>query len=471
MLLAAFVAFFYIAGLVSAVAAAMTARTAQGALAWCLALVTFPFLAVPAYWVFGRSKFQGFEDAYNERAGEIDALVDEIRGNLEQADARLETRVPEYEALEHLSGSHFLRRNQTELLINGEATFNSICAGIAKAREYVVVQFYMIHDDGLGRRLQQCLLERAAAGIRVFLLYDEIGSGGLPDSYVEELRRGGVKVSGFKTTQGFRNRFQLNFRNHRKIVIVDGFTGWIGGHNVGDEYLGLNPKMSPWRDTHLKIEGPAVIQLQMATIADWFWATRELPDLSWVAQPSPDGQQKAIVVSSAPTQRLETAGMMFVTLLNAAQQRVWLSAPYFVPDESVMRALKLAALRGADVRILLPGTSDNLLVSLAAFHYIDELRGLGIRFYEYKPGFLHEKVMLVDDEVGAVGTANFDNRSFRLNFEITAIVADSEFVEEMASMFTQDFKHSVELDPETLKDRSFFWRLGVKLARLASPVL
>ncbi len=180
MLIAAFVAFFYISGLASAVAAAMTARTAQGALAWCLALITFPFLAVPAYWVFGRSKFQGFEDAYNERAEEIDALLNEIRGNLEQADARLETRVPEYEALEHLSGSHFLRRNQTELLINGEATFNSICAGIAKARDYVVVQFYMIHDDGLGRRLQQCLLERAAAGIRVFLLYDEIGSGGLP---------------------------------------------------------------------------------------------------------------------------------------------------------------------------------------------------------------------------------------------------------------------------------------------------
>ncbi len=280
-----------------------------------------------------------------------------------------------------------------------------------------------------------------------------------------------MKVSGFKTTQGFRNRFQLNFRNHRKIVIVDGFTGWIGGHNVGDEYLGLNPKMSPWRDTHLKIEGPAVIQLQMATMVDWFWATRELPALSWVTQPSASGQQKIIIVPSAPTQRLETAGMMFVTLLNAAQHRVWLSAPYFVPDESVMRALKLAALRGADVRILLPGTSDNLMVSLAAFHYIEELRGLGIRFFEYKPGFLHEKVMLVDDEVGAVGTANFDNRSFRLNFEITAIVADSEFVEEMASMFTQDFKHSVELDPETLKGRSFFWRLGVKLARLASPVL
>ena len=254
-------------------------------------------------------------------------------------------------------------------------------------------------------------------------------------------------------------------------MIVDGLAGWVGGHNVGDEYLGLDPKMSPWRDTHLKLEGPAVIQLQMAAVADWFWATRELPELCWEARPANDGNRTAMVIPSAPTQRLEVAGLMFVTLINAAQQRVWITAPYFVPDESVMRALKLAALRGADVRILIPGQSDNALVSLAAFYYIEELRDLGIRFYEFRPGFLHEKVMLVDDEVGVVGTANFDNRSFRLNFEVTAIVADANFVAEMAMMFEADFAHSEQLDPSSLGERPFFWRLGVRLARLVSPVL
>ena len=471
MILAAAAAFFYIAGLVSAVFAAMTARTAQGAIAWTLALVTFPFVSVPLYWVFGRSKFQGFEQAYKERADEIDHKVDAIRSNLSRSGASLEVRVPEYEALEQLCESNFVRGNATELLINGEATFDSICAGIAMAKDYVVAQFYMIHDDGMGRRFADSLAERARAGVRVFLLYDEIGSYGLPSLYLERLSAAGVQVSGFRSTQGFRNRFQLNFRNHRKIVIVDGSAGWVGGHNVGDEYLGLDPKMSPWRDTHLKLEGPAVIQLQMAAVADWFWATRDLPDLCWEARPAEHGNRTAMVIPSAPTQRLEVAGLMFVTLINAAQHRVWITAPYFVPDESVMRALKLAALRGADVCILLAGQSDNLMVSLAAFYYVEELRDLGIRFYEYRPGFLHQKVMLVDDEVGVVGTANFDNRSFRLNFEVTAVVADADFVAEMAMMFEADFAHSEALDPASLRRRPFFWRLGVRLARLVSPVL
>jgi cardiolipin synthase len=471
MILAAVAGFFYIAGMVSAALAAMTARTAQGAIAWTVALITFPFVSVPLYWVFGRSKFQGFEQAYKERADEIDTKVELIRNNLSRSGRRLEVRVPEYEALEQLCNSHFVRGNATELLIDGAATFDSICAGIAEARDYVIAQFYMIHDDGLGRRFADCLAERARAGVRVFLLYDEIGSYGLPPLYVDRLRAAGVRVSGFKTTQGFRNRFQLNFRNHRKIVIVDGIAGWVGGHNVGDEYLGLDPKMSPWRDTHVKLEGPAVIQLQMAAVADWFWATRELPDLCWEARPAEHGNRTAMVIPSAPTQRLEVAGLMFVTLINAAQRRVWITAPYFVPDESVMRALKLAALRGADVRVVLPGQSDNLLVSLAAYHYVEELRELGIRFYEFRPGFLHQKVMLVDDEVGVVGTANFDNRSFRLNFEVTAVVADATFVTEMAMMLEADFARCEVLDPSSLRQRPFFWRLGVRLARLVSPVL
>jgi len=471
MILAAVASFFYLSGLVSAVFAAMTARTAQGTIAWTLALITFPFFAVPLYWVFGRSKFQGFEQAYEERADEIDSKVELIRSNLTRSGRQLEVRVPEYEALEQLGGSNFVRGNATELLIDGQATFDSICAGIADAKDYVLAQFYMIHDDGLGRRFADSLAERARAGVRVFLLYDEIGSYGLPELYIERLRAAGVRVSGFRTTQGFRNRFQLNFRNHRKIVIVDGVTGWVGGHNVGDEYLGLDPKMTPWRDTHLKLEGPAVIQLQTAAVEDWFWATRELPDLCWEARPAGHDNRTAIVIPSAPTQRLEVAGLMFVTLINAAQQRVWITAPYFVPDESVMRALKLAALRGADVRILLAGQSDNLLVSLAAFYYVEELRELGIRFYELRPGFLHQKVMLVDDEVGVVGTANFDNRSFRLNFEVTAVVADADFVAEMAMMLEDDFARSEELDPSSLRERPFLWRLGVRLARLVSPVL
>ncbi len=461
----------YVAGAIAAVDAILTTRTEQGAIAWSVSLLTMPFVAVPAYLVFGRSKFEGKMAAYEQRKHEIDALVATIRENLRPWNVDGEGAPGTYRAVQKLSGMALTRGNQVELLIDGTATFDSILAGIAQAKHYALVQFYMIHDDGLGRRMQQAMIERARAGVRVYLLYDEVGSKGLTKAYLEELRAAGVVASSFRPTQGAGNRFQLNFRNHRKMVVVDGTTGWIGGHNVGDEYLGLNPEMTPWRDTHVRIVGPAVLQLQATILADWYWATRSIPDLNWKPEAAIGGDQQVMIVPSAPTQELETAGLFFVTALNSADERFWVSAPYFVPDEAVMKALALAALRGVDVRVITTGKGDSLPVQLAGFHYIQKLRSLGIRFYAYKPGFLHEKVMLVDDDVSAVGTANFDNRSFRLNFEVTALIVDREFAARMHAMFEDDFAHAELIDPLEFDRKPFWWRFGVNLSRLASPVL
>lgn len=463
---------FYIVGLVAAAHAALNTRTAQGAVAWTLFLLMFPFLGLPAYLVFGRNKFQGLAEAFEASEARIRDLIAEVRKNI--APWRIEpAEGPSWHrALRRIaSGAGLTRGNRATLLIDGEATFDDLLAGIAAAERYVLFQFYMIHDDGLGRRVRNALIERARAGVEVRVLYDEVGSSGLPGSYVRELERNGISVSSFKPTQGMFNRFQLNFRNHRKMVVVDGRVGWVGGHNVGDEYLGLDPKFSPWRDTHVRIEGPAVLQLQAAIVTDWYWATRELPDLDWAPQPSPDGDQLAMIVPTGPTGHLETASLLFVSALSAADKRIWLTAPYFVPDEAVMKALKLAALRGLDVRIMTSGKGDSLPVYLAAFHYLYELRDLGIRFYSYEPGFLHQKVMLIDDDIAAVGTHNFDNRSFRLNFEVMAVIVDHDFAREMAAMFEGDFAHAKRLDPNELDRRPIWWWLGVRLARLASPVL
>lgn len=462
---------FYLAGFSLAVHAIMTVRTAPGAVAWSVSLVTMPFVAVPAYLVLGRSKFEGMAAAYEANQDEIDNLRETIRANLERWNVDTGEVASTYSAVKRLSGMGMTRGNHVKLLINGEETFDSILAGIAAAREYVLVQFYMFHDDGLGRRMKAVLIERAKAGVRAYMLYDEVGSSGLPRSYIEELRQAGVEVSSFRPTQGAGNRFQLNFRNHRKIVVVDGVSGWVGGHNVGDEYLGLDSEFTPWRDTHVRIDGPAALQLQAVFAGDWYWATRELPPLNWTPQPSKDGNVMSMIFPSAPSQRLETAGLLFVTALHSARARIWLSAPYFVPDEAVMKALELAALRGVDVRIITSGKSDSLPVYLAAFHYMEKLRDLGIRFYAYKPGFLHEKVMLIDNEVSSVGTANFDNRSFRLNFEVTALIVDEEFSAKMETMFEQDFAHAEILDPSRFDAKSFLWRFGVNLSRLAAPVL
>lgn len=469
--IAAIVAVFYIAGFVLAGHSVMTTRTAQGAIAWSVSLVSFPFAAVPAYLVFGRARFEGFQEAYEERSDEIDHIYRRFRENLEPWHIAIDKRPSVYQAVRSFSNMDLTSGNSATLLINGEATFNSIVAGLADANDYILFQFYMIHDDGLGRRIQQALIDKAHSGVRVYVLYDEIGSSGLPRHYLEELEKAGVQVSSFKPTQGSPNRFQLNFRNHRKMVVVDGIAGWVGGHNVGDEYLGLDADFSPWRDTHVKLEGPVVTQLQGAILSDWYWATRTLPELNWEPTAADDGDIKAMIVPFAPTQNLETAKLFFVSALNAARERVWLSAPYFVPDPAVTTALELAALRGVDVRIITTGKPDSWPVFLAAFHYMGELRDLGIRFYAYQPGFLHEKVALIDDEVSTVGTPNFDNRSFRLNFEVTALIVDRPFAMQMERMFEDDFAHAVELDPADLDRRSLPWRFAVALSRLAAPVL
>lgn len=477
-LIAFLVTTFYVAGVVAAIEAVMTARTAQGAIAWSVSLVSFPFVAVPAYMVFGRSKFNGISQAYQERQAEIDDLVKSMRGELAPWKLAEDESADELTTIQKLtrmhqiiSGMQMTRGNQTELLIDGDATFDSIIDGISGAKDYVLIQFYMFHDDGLGRRMQQALIERAQAGVRVYMLYDAVGSSRLPQSYIRTLLDAGVKVSSFRTTRGFRNQFQINFRNHRKMVVVDGVTGWLGGLNVGDEYLGLDPDFSPWRDTHLKLKGPIVTQLQSVCLWDWYWATREIPELDWRAKAAPDGDVSAMIVPSGPHQKVETASLFFVAAINAARQRIWLTAPYFVPDEAIQKALELAVLRGVDVRILTTGKPDSLPVYMAGFHYMQILAEYGIKFYAYEPGFLHEKVMLVDDEVATVGTANFDNRSFRLNFEVTALVVDKGFAAEVETMLENDFKHSRRIDFEALERKPFWWKVGVKFARLASPVL
>jgi len=374
-------------------------------------------------------------------------------------------------AAEGLADLPSLRSNSFQLLIDGDATFDSILEGIDAAEKYILFQFFILKDDEIGRQVKDHLVARAKEGVRVYVLYDEIGSHALPEAYKDELRQAGAEIYDFHTRKGARNRFQLNFRNHRKIVVVDGRAAWIGGHNVGDEYLGRDPKFGHWRDAHIRIVGPAATVSQISFVEDWYWATEtHLADLNWEPAPAEDGNQRVLIVPTGPADPLETAGLMFHHAINSAQKRIWIASPYFVPDDAVLSALQLAGLRGADVRILIPDTPDHLLVYLAAFSYFDEASKTGVRVFRYTDGFPHQKVMLVDDSVATVGTANFDNRSFRLNFEVTAIVSDAGFAGEVEQMLENDFAHSREMTKADIDDRSFWFKLGTRLARLTSPI-
>ncbi|HET6565291.1 MAG TPA: cardiolipin synthase [Xanthomonadales bacterium] len=462
---------FYAAGIIAAIDAVMTVRTSQGAIAWSVSLVSFPFVAVPAYLVLGRSKFQGQMQAFALRQGEIRNVLETYRSALRPFEIEPEAAPSWHHAVRQLSEHEVVSGNQVELLVNGDQTFESILQGIAAAERYILFQFYMIHDDALGNRVQKALIERARAGVQVVVLYDEIGSKGLSDSYIQRFRDAGIAVSSFKPNQGWQNRFQLNFRNHRKIVVVDGKVAWIGGHNVGDEYLGLDAEYSPWRDTHVRLEGPAALQAQLTVMGDWYWASREELEVNWTPHVVAGANQHVLVLPTSPVSKQETASLLFVAALNAAKERIWLTAPYFVPDDAVLKSLQLAAMRGVDVRIITSGKGDSLPVWLAAFYYINQLRDTGIRFYAYQPGFLHQKVMLVDDDVASVGTHNFDNRSFRLNFEVMAAVFDKKFASEVETMLLADFDHASIIDPRDFEQKPFFWWLGVRLSYLAAPVL
>ncbi|MCB1070007.1 MAG: cardiolipin synthase, partial [Kiritimatiellae bacterium] len=275
----------------------------------------------------------------------------------------------------------------------------------------------------------------------------------------------------FNTRQGESNRFQLNFRNHRKIVVVDGEVAYVGGLNVGDEYLGLDPKMSPWRDTHVEVRGPVVQGVQLSFAEDWYWAAGEvLSGLNWTPRAVEGGEVVALCLPSGPADRLETATLYFLSAINHAQRRIWVASPYFVPDEQIVSALQLAALRGVDVRILIPKNPDNLMVGLSAYSYLEELEAVGVRVFRYKPGFMHQKVMLVDDLAASVGTANFDNRSFRLNFEVSMILVDPQFARTVEAMLEADFARSEPAYASELTDASFPFRLAVKVSRLMAPL-
>jgi cardiolipin synthase len=471
-LLGYLLALLQVVGLLAALHAIFTVRTAQGALAWAIALVFMPSLTLLPYLVFGRSNFSSYVSsrrhadlAMRQSPGFRPWLSDQ-----QHVRSARENPAAHFSGLTALSDMPLLANNRLRLLINGQATFEAILQSIAQAREVVLVQFFIIRDDELGRRLRQALLERAQAGVRVFLLFDSVGSHALPAAWLQKLRAAGVQVQAFAARRGLRNRYQLNFRNHRKIVVIDGCQGYVGGHNVGDEYLGGNPALSPWRDTHLQICGPVVSCLQQSFAEDWFWAAGKLPELhsggDW-----PQHGALCQLVTSGPADSREACSLFFVAAIHAAQQRIWLTSPYFVPDEAVFAALRLAVLRGVDVRILLPSRPDHRMVFAASSLYAAEAVRAGVRIFRYQPGFMHQKVVLIDDGCAAVGSANLDNRSFRLNFELMLLCLDSGFAREVEQMLLADFEQAREQTVEATRRLHRLQHLGMRLARLFSPVM
>ncbi|MTH98474.1 cardiolipin synthase [Roseibium sp. RKSG952] len=452
---------------VFSVRAAQTARTPQGAVGWVVFLLSAPMLAVPLYLFLGHHRFRGYRVARRESERVVEGIktfADYSKPDPE----KMKINPRPFEALAHLPVS---RGNGAQLLIDGDSTFKSIFEAIDSAKNYVLVQFYIVRHDELGMELQDKLISAAQRGVHVRFMTDAVGSYGLASDYLETLRKAGVDVADPREQRGPNFRFQLNYRNHRKTVIIDGEVGFIGGHNVGVEYLGQDPKFGHWRDTHIKMQGHIVRQLQLIFTEDWHWARNEdlIDELDWAGNES-DQDMNALLVATGPGDETETGAMMFFSAIAEAKERLWIASPYFVPDIDIMTALQHAALRGVDVRILLPDVIDHRLPWLAAFAFFDEIRKCGVRVFRYTDGFMHQKAFVVDDTLAAVGTTNLDNRSFRLNFEAMALFFDSRAAEAVDNMLRKDFETSYELT-RTLSQQPTHIRFGAPIARLFAPIL
>lgn len=467
------ISLLYLLGIVAAIDAIFRSRSSQSAIAWSLSLFMFPLIALPLYLQFSGRKFTAYLQSRRTGDAEIHQLVERLgREMTPKVKASLEKDTRELAVFERLARFPFMRYNAAHLLINGEATFDAILRGIDNAGEYILMQFYIVKDDAIGMQVKNALIKKARTGVQVSFMYDAIGSYGLPQAWLQELEDAGIQTTSFgRSTHRKTSRLQLNFRNHRKIIVIDGKSAFVGGLNIGDEYLGRDPAFSPWRDTHVEIHGPAALCVQLTFLEDWFWMMQSMPEVNWRPELSAEQDQQILAVPSGPGDELDTCGLLFTQLIHAATTRVWIVSPYFVPDETVISALQLAVLRGVDVRILIPQKADHRLVQLAGFSYLEETIPFGIRVFRYSTGFLHQKAVLVDDTLAGIGTANLDNRSFRLNFEITLLFASRSMIDDISTMLERDFANARELTLEEFRQRPLWFHFAVKVSRLLSPLL
>ena len=455
-------------------------REASATLAWIMFIVLAPGVGILVYLVVGRTRMRRTvkrvgraEARLREVLARYDLHVHLVESERKPLDARTEAQIRLGNAL---ASSPASTGNRACVLNDAAATYRDMIEAIEHAEHYIHVEFYIIQPDGVGIALRDRLARRASAGIEVRVLCDAVGSSALPSGFWEPLRVAGGKAAYFaplkKLLPRLRRRDRVDFRNHRKIVVVDGRIGFTGGINVGREYLGLDPAIGRWRDTHVRIEGPAVLSLQQAFLQDWLMATGETLDDERFFLVGPSvGNCPVQIIDSGPDRTWPSMELYYAQAITFAHERVFITNPYFIPSQTIESALTSAALRGVDVRLLLPQKSDSTLVTLASHSYFVGLLQAKVRIFEYERGFVHAKTMVVDEWVATIGSANMDMRSFDLNFELNAFLFDAGICREVAKQFSFDLDTASEVTLETERRAGLTRRLVRGGARLLSPML
>jgi len=447
-------------------------------IAWLLILFLVPVAGFIFYILFGQNvrKKKRFEkkkhidfELLSQIASTQGKILDEI-GLFRNDESMVKSRL--IKLLLKNSNSPFTVNNQVEVLTNEKNTYSSIIKELERAEHHIHMEYFIIRNDNIGNKIKNILIEKAKSGVEVRLIYDSVGCWKLGKKYIKSLVNAGVKAYPFYPVIFPVLSRQLNYRNHRKIIVIDGSVGFLGGINIGDEYLGKNTHLGFWRDTHIRIEGEAIYSLQNIFLKDWNFVSDELIlDRKYYPKLGYHGEQLIQITSSGPDSDWESILQAYFTMISTAERRIWITTPYLVPDESILMALKTAALSGIDVRIIIPSKPDHYLVYWASRSYIEELIVAGVKVYTYQKGFIHSKILLVDGISVSIGTANLDIRSFSINFEVNAFIYDNEVVERLEDDFLMDIEDSKEIELEQHLKRSISIKFREALGKLFSPLL
>ncbi len=374
----------------------------------------------------------------------------------------------------HNSNSVFTQDNQVHVLKNGDEKFPALIKALKSAQHHIHMEYYIIRDDKIGKEIRNILAAKAREGVEVRLLYDGMGCLALPKSYSKPILDAGGEVAVFFPPFVPHINIRVNYRNHRKITVIDGKTAFIGGLNLGDEYLGKSPKYGYWRDTHFQIEGSAVDYLQLCFLTDWEFAAKTTISYSKKYFPTKkqSGSKGIQIITSGPDSRWDSIHQGYFKMISNAKKSIYIQTAYFVPDDSLITALKTAALSGVEVRIIIPGKRDHPFVHWASTSYLSDLLDSGVQAYIYDYNrFMHVKAVIVDGSVASVGSANFDMRSFIYNFEINTIIYDHEVASCLERQFREDLQNSIKMTRELYEKRSFLIRFKESVSRLISPLL
>lgn len=447
-------------------------------ISWVLVIILLPMVGIVFYFVFGQNyrKQKMFSRKGLKDVAFIDQLQQDQLRRLSKNKLGRHVR-PEFRPIVGLllnnSKSLYTENNSVKVLNNGRPTFDAIIEAISRAKVYIHLEYYIFSDDRIGTKLQQLLIEKARAGIEVCLIYDDVGSWSLKRTFIEEMTLAGVEVHPFMEVRFPWFTRKVNFRNHRKIVVVDGEVAFVGGINVADRYIDGDPRLGIWRDTHLQLVGDAVHLLAIVFQMDWFFVCGKTfePRLKYLPPFEEIGSTPVQICSAGPDSDWASIMQAYFSAITRAKRHIYISTPYFMPNESILTAIKTAALSGVDIRIMIPHKSDSTIVYWSTLSYLAEMLEAGVKFYFYEKGFNHSKIMMVDGAFASVGTANLDIRSFEDNFEVSAFIYDDAVAQELEDQFHKDLLDCRLVTLHSWERRPFINSLKEGIARLFSPLL